>query len=108
MNMISRLEYARERANALFDSTCTVYRSSVVLYSEVPCSVEDANLSTQRLDGENLPADALLVAVPVDGYLLQPGDYIVEKGRTLEVTLALSPISMEVRQEVICVRAGAV
>lgn len=103
---MGRIDFARSRVGEFFDSTCTIRRAGAVLYEDVPCTVEDGNQSTQRLGGENVPADALLLAIPVDGYDIRQGDFVTEQGRVLEVTAAVTPKSYEVRREAICLIVG--
>jgi hypothetical protein len=102
---ISRLGFARQRMRRAYDSTCDVLRSGVAIYSAIPCMVEVPGDSNQQLEGQSIPVGAFLLSLPVE-YPLQEQDYVVERGRTLEVIRVVTPKSYQVRMTALCINVG--
>jgi len=100
---MARTGFARRRTASSFDSTCTIKRNGSTLYTDVPCIVETPNDQNQQLEGQSIPVGSFLVGVDV-GYDIEQGDYIIERGRILEVLRTANPKSYEVRRDAVCLK----
>jgi hypothetical protein len=104
---MARTGFARRRTASSFDSVCDVQRNGTTIYAQVPCVVETPNDQNQQIEGESIPVGSFLVAMDVGHEILQ-GDFIIERGRILQVLRTATPKSYEVRLEAVCLKVGEV
>jgi hypothetical protein len=104
---IMRMGWNRLNVSKWFDSACTIRRNDADLVGpleggQFACAVASM-FQGARVEGDFSNINAWLVQMPI-GTDVQIDDFILERGRTLQVVEVPSPDSYEPYMHVICLR----
>jgi hypothetical protein len=104
---IMRMGWGRLNVSKYFDSECTIRRNDQDLVGPLAggffaCSVQNL-FQGARIEGDFSNVNGWQVRLPV-GTDVQVDDYIIERGRTLQVIEVASPLSYELYMIVVTQR----
>jgi hypothetical protein len=104
---VNRLGWTQRNVLKHFDSTCTIRRNDTDLIGPLDdetflCSVYSM-ISGSRIEGEVAGVNSWVVLLPI-GTDVKMDDYIIERGRTIQVVEVPTPESHEPYVAVICQR----